>query len=136
MRIGSVRRSGRPWRSPSKLKPAVRGNDTRRRSRGDIGRVGASTARWQFMSGNPSTPDDPLAVMRSRRYLGLLVLAAILGVPISAAAYWFLWAINHGRHGLFEALPAALGLTPAPAWWPLPVVAVGGFLAGMAIAYL
>jgi hypothetical protein len=39
------------------------------------------------MSGNSSTPDDPLAVVRSRRYLSLLVLAAILGVPISAAAY-------------------------------------------------
>jgi H+/Cl- antiporter ClcA len=88
------------------------------------------------MSGNTATPDDPLAVVRSRRYLGLLVLAAILGVPISAAAYWFLWAINHGRHWLFEALPAALGFTTVPAWWPLPVLTVGGLLTGMAVSYL
>jgi H+/Cl- antiporter ClcA len=88
------------------------------------------------MSGNCSTPDDPLAVVRSRRYLGLLVLAAFLGVPISAAAYWFLWAINQGRHWLFEALPAALGITTAPAWWPLPVLTVGGLLTGTAVGYL
>jgi H+/Cl- antiporter ClcA len=88
------------------------------------------------MSGNTATPDDPLAVVRSRRYLGLLVLAAILGVPISAAAYWFLWAIHHGRHWLFETLPAALGFTTAPAWWPLPVLAVGGLLTGTAVGYM
>jgi H+/Cl- antiporter ClcA len=88
------------------------------------------------MSGDTSTPEDPLAVVRSRRYLGLLVLAAILGVPISAAAYWFLWAIHHGRHWLFETLPAALGFTTAPAWWSLPVLAVGGLLTGTAVGYL
>ena len=81
-------------------------------------------------------PDDPSAVMRSRRYLCVLVLAAVLGVPISAAAYWFLWAINHGRHLLFETLPTALGLTSVPAWWPLPLLAVGGLLTGAAIRLL
>ena len=33
---------------------------------------------------------DPAAVLRSRAYLSALVLAAILGIPISAAAYGFL----------------------------------------------
>jgi H+/Cl- antiporter ClcA len=89
-----------------------------------------------FMSGDTATPDDPLAVVSSRRYLALLILAAILGVPISGAAYWFLWAINHGRHWLFETMPATLGFATAPAWWPLPVLTVGGLLTGTAIAYL
>jgi H+/Cl- antiporter ClcA len=88
------------------------------------------------MADNTTTPDDPLALVRSRRYLGLLVLAAILGVPISAAAYWFLWAINHGRHWLFETLPVALGFATPPAWWPLPVLTVGGLLAGTAVGYM
>src|SRR6516165_7924086 len=88
------------------------------------------------MSVSTSMPDDPSAVMRSRQYLRVLVLAAILGVPISAAAYWFLWAINHGRHWFFETLPAALGWTTAPAWWPLPVLTVGGLLTGTAVGYL
>ena len=81
-------------------------------------------------------PDDPSAVMRSRQYLRVLVLAAVLGVPISVAAYWFLWAIHHGQRLLFETLPAALELTPVPAWWPLPFLAVGGLLTGAAIRYL
>jgi H+/Cl- antiporter ClcA len=74
--------------------------------------------------------------MRSRQYLRVLVLAAILGVPISAAAYWFLWALNHGRRLLFEMLPAELGFTSVPEWWPLPFLAVGGLLTGAAIRYL
>lgn len=31
-------------------------------------------------------------------------------MPISAAAYWFLWALHHGRRWMFETLPSALGL--------------------------
>ena len=80
--------------------------------------------------------DGPSAVMLSRQYLRVLLLAAVLGVPISAAAYGFLWAINHGRYLLFETLPAALGFTSAPGWWPLPFLAVGGLLTGAAIRYM
>jgi H+/Cl- antiporter ClcA len=88
------------------------------------------------MSANASMPEDPAMVIRSRRYLGLLLLAAILGVPISAAAYWFLWASNHGRHWLFNTLPTTLGFARVPTWWPLPVLGVGGLLAGAAIRYM
>lgn len=84
------------------------------------------------MSVNASTPEASTAVICSRRYLGLLVFAAVLGVPISAAAYWFLWAIHHGERWLFETLPTALGFAAAPAWWPLPVLAVGGLLVAVA----
>jgi hypothetical protein len=76
------------------------------------------------MSGNASTHDDSLAVVHSRQYLGLLVFAALLGVPISAAAYLFLWLNHHGRAWLFETMPEALGLDPAPLWWPVPLLAV------------
>jgi H+/Cl- antiporter ClcA len=74
--------------------------------------------------------------MRSRQYLRVLLLAAALGVPISAGAYWILWAVTHGQHLLFEWLPTALGFTSAPAWWPLPCLAMGGLLTGAAIHYL
>ncbi len=33
---------------------------------------------------------DPLALLRSRGYLRLLILAGLIGVPISAVAYGFL----------------------------------------------
>ena len=44
-----------------------------------------------------TTPSDPLALLRSRSYVALLVLAAIIGVPISAAAYFFLALVNKGK---------------------------------------
>jgi hypothetical protein len=42
----------------------------------------------------PAPPPDPVALLRSRSFAGLLVLAAILGVPISAAAYGFLALVS------------------------------------------
>jgi H+/Cl- antiporter ClcA len=83
-----------------------------------------------------ASADDSLAVVRSRGYLGMLVFAALLGVPISAAAYLFLWVLNHGRQWLFESLPTALGFAAAPVWWPVPLLVVGGLLTAAAICYL
>ena len=39
-------------------------------------------------------PSDPLALLRSRSYIALLVLAAIIGAPVSAAAYFFLALVS------------------------------------------
>src|SRR5687767_9225303 len=101
----------------------------------DVGNC-CPTLQLQCMASNVPIPEDPLAVVRSRRYVGLLVLTAILGVPISAAAYWFLWAVHHGQRWIFDTLPTLLGFETGPAWWPLPVLAMGGVIAGAAIAYL
>jgi len=75
-------------------------------------------------------------LLRSRSYLQLLVLAAILGVPISAAAYGFLALVSYLQEEIFTHLPHGLGFTSEPVWWPLPVLVVGGVLAGLAIRYL
>jgi H+/Cl- antiporter ClcA len=77
-----------------------------------------------------------VALLRSRSYLRLLILAAILGVPISAAAYGFLALVSYLQEEIFTHLPHGLGFTTEPVWWPLPVLAVGGVLAGFAIRYL
>jgi len=77
-----------------------------------------------------------VALLRSRSYLRLLVLAAILGVPISAAAYGFLALVSFLQEEIFTDLPHGLGFSTEPVWWPLPVLAVGGVLAGFAIRYL
>jgi H+/Cl- antiporter ClcA len=84
----------------------------------------------------PPPPPDPAAVLRSRRYIGLLVLAAILGVPISAAAYGFLALVTGLQEWLFTDLPEALGLGGAPWWWPLPLLTLAGILVGLTIRYL
>ena len=82
---------------------------------------------------------DPLQVMRTRQYAVLLVLVAILGVPISAFAYFFLRFITRTQTWAFVDLPQALGLSQhsqAPAWWPLPVLFIAGVLVSVTIKYL
>jgi H+/Cl- antiporter ClcA len=86
--------------------------------------------------GGSSARPDPMAVLRSRAYIRLLVVAAILGVPISAAAYGFLALVNYLQQELFTHLPHGLGLSTVPAWWPLPMLVIGGVLTGLAIRYL
>jgi H+/Cl- antiporter ClcA len=79
---------------------------------------------------------DPIALLRSRGYLGLLLLAAIIGVPISAAAYGFLVLIQYLQRWVYDDLPGGLGFGSAPVWWPVPVLAVAGLIVGLAVRYL
>ncbi len=81
-------------------------------------------------------PADPAAVLRSRNYLGLLLVAAILGVPVSAAAYGFLALDTYLEQEIFTHLPRGLGYAAAPLWWPLPVLVIGGVLTALAIRWL
>ena len=91
------------------------------------------------MSAEPPAPPpgpDPLAVARSRPYAMLLVLAAIIGVPISALAYFFLALANELQGWVYADLPDALGYATPPTWWPLPPLLVAGVLVGASIRYL
>ena len=54
-------------------------------------------------------PADPLALLRSRSYVALLVLAAVIGAPVSAAAYFFLALISKLQGWIFTDLPKDLG---------------------------
>ena len=79
---------------------------------------------------------NPQALLRSRGYLVLLGFAAVLGLPVSAAAYGFLALVSYSQKELFVHLPHGLGFTTAPLWWPVPVLLVGGVLVALAIKYL
>ena len=52
-----------------------------------------------------TAPDGPGTVIRSKAYLSALVLAAILGAPISAVAYGFLVLVTKLQDWLFTDLP-------------------------------
>src|SRR6202043_595430 len=71
-------------------------------------------------------PSDPLALLRSRSYVALLVLAAIIGVPISAVAYFFLALVSKMQGWIFTDLPKGLGFHSEPLWWPLLPLAGAG----------
>jgi H+/Cl- antiporter ClcA len=81
-------------------------------------------------------PSDPLAPLRSRSYLVLLLVAAILGVPVSAAAFGFLALVSHLQGWIFTSLPKAVGYGSEPLWWPLPWLVLAGILVALTIRYL
>jgi H+/Cl- antiporter ClcA len=83
-----------------------------------------------------TTPSDPLALLRSRSYLGLLALAAIIGAPISAAAYFFLALVSRLQGWIFTDLPRGLGFHGEPLWWPVLPLALAGILVSLTIRYL
>ncbi len=79
---------------------------------------------------------DPMAMLRSRSYVQILVLAALIGIPISAIAYFFLKLVAVLQNWTFTSLPKELGFAGTPVWWPLPVLAIAGGLVGATITYL
>jgi H+/Cl- antiporter ClcA len=85
---------------------------------------------------SPAASTDPAQLLRSRNYLALLVLSAIIGVPVAAVAYFFLKAVAELQHYLFGTLPGELGFGHEPLWWPLPLLALSGLLVALAIVYL
>ena len=83
-----------------------------------------------------TTPLDALALLRSRSYVALLVLAAIIGVPVAAAAYFFLALVSKLQGWIFTDLPKGLGFHGEPLWWPILPLAVAGLLVAATIRYL
>ncbi|UGQ12001.1 chloride channel protein [Yinghuangia sp. ASG 101] len=86
-------------------------------------------------SDNPpaEAPSDPYAPVRTRGYLGLLVITAALGVPVSAAAFGFLALVSKLQKLTYTDLPKGLGFDGTPSWWPVPLLAVSGLLVGLVI---
>jgi H+/Cl- antiporter ClcA len=84
----------------------------------------------------PSEPVDPGALIRSRGYIALLVLAGVVGIIVSIAGWAFLEVETWLQHAVYEDLPEALGFTSTPAWWPIPPLVLAGILVGFAIERL
>jgi len=57
---------------------------------------------------------DPLAVRRSKGYVRLLVLAALIGIPVAAIAYFFQYAVAHLQTWFFTTVPKSLGFSITP----------------------
>jgi chloride channel protein, CIC family len=83
-----------------------------------------------------TTTPDPVALLRSRNYLRLLLLAAIIGAPISVAAYFFLTLVTKLQQWIYTDLPKGLGFDGTPLWWPIPFLALAGLLVGLTLRYL
>ncbi len=79
---------------------------------------------------------DPVSVVRSKAYLFALVLAALLGIPISAIAYGFLVVVSKLQGYLFSDLPENLFDGSTPVWWPVPWLMLCGLVVSLTIRYL
>jgi hypothetical protein len=75
-------------------------------------------------------------VLRRPGYLRLLGVCALIGVPISAAAFGFLAGEHQLRHLLWEDLPDAVGFDEAPWWWGVPSLTIAGVLVAFAAVRL
>ena len=75
----------------------------------------------------------PAAILRSRRFVALLVLASIIGVAVSPLAWGFLELIHQIQQGVFTDLPTRLGFDEAPWWWPLPILVLAGIPVAFAL---
>lgn len=63
-------------------------------------------------------------------------MGALLGIPVAAAAYYFLKWINLVQHWVFTTLPGELGFNGEPVWWPLLPLTMSGLLVALSIRYL
>ncbi|MFF3557362.1 chloride channel protein [Streptomyces tsukubensis] len=81
----------------------------------------------------PSGPGTASAVplgdiLRSRGYLALLLLSAVLGAPIAFLAFLFVSLQHEIQRAVWTDLPKAVGYAEAPWWWPLPALLLAGLI--------
>jgi H+/Cl- antiporter ClcA len=80
------------------------------------------------------TPEQLATTIRSRRFVVLLIIAAIAGVVVSLAAWCFLELINQIQRGVYVHLPNDFGYHHGPPlWWSLPVLVLAGLIVAFAI---
>jgi H+/Cl- antiporter ClcA len=84
---------------------------------------------------DPATP-SAAELLRSRSYVMLLVLGAIVGVPVAAAAFFFLEGVAEVQQYVYVTLPGDLGFASQPAWWSIPLLALSGLLVALTIRHL
>ncbi|MFJ8624369.1 chloride channel protein [Kitasatospora sp. NPDC093550] len=74
--------------------------------------------------GGPTLRD----VLLHKGYLGLLLVSALVGIPVSLAAFGFVGLEHQLQHWIWESLPETAGYGRAPWWWPLPALLLAGLL--------
>jgi H+/Cl- antiporter ClcA len=105
----------------------VRDSDSRRKSDGVTSPAAPPT---------PESLPDPVELLRSKSYLALLVIGAVIGVPVAAFAYFFLKLVAETQQYVFTTLPNDLGFHGMPAWWPVPLLMLSGLVVAATIKYL
>ena len=83
------------------------------------------------------SPEQTDATMRSKPFVVLLVVVAVVGVVVSLAAWCFLELVYQIQQELYTHLPHAVGYPNGPPlWWSLPILAIAGVIVALAISRL
>ncbi len=86
------------------------------------------------MSDQSVSPEKAATIISGPDYRKLLILAGLIGVAVSVAAWAFLTLVPWIQDAVFTDLPDGLGFDEAPWWWSLPVLAIAGMITAWAIA--
>lgn len=84
----------------------------------------------------PKEADVLRDLLRGPGYLKTLAFCALIGIPVSLAAFWFLVLLHELEHALWADLPQAMGWDTPPWWWPLPLLLVAGTVVGLVVTHL
>ncbi|MFK0043584.1 chloride channel protein [Streptomyces sp. NPDC090741] len=84
----------------------------------------------------PEEADRLRELLRNPGYFKALVFCALIGIPVSLVAFWFLVALHELEHLMWGGLPQALGWNVPPWWWPLPLLLVAGTTVGLVVTRL
>ncbi|GAA4816547.1 chloride channel protein [Streptomyces ziwulingensis] len=76
----------------------------------------------------PPAGRSPRETVLDPRYLRLLLLCVLLGVPVALACFFFVGLQHLLQHWVWTSLPEAAGYARPPWWWPLPALALAGLL--------
>ncbi|HZU59874.1 MAG TPA: chloride channel protein [Solirubrobacteraceae bacterium] len=88
-------------------------------------------------SAGSETDGDPSALLLSRGFIAVLLIAAVVGVIVSLAAWCFVELIYQIQQELYHHLPSAVGYPHGPPlWWSLPILALAGLITAAAIVRL
>src|SRR3954452_3307724 len=80
---------------------------------------------------------DAAPALQGKAALVVLLVAAAVGIVVSLATWCFLELIHQLHVEVFDKLPATVGYgNGAPLWWSLPVCAIAGLIAAVAIMRL
>ncbi|AWK12033.1 chloride channel core [Streptomyces spongiicola] len=82
-------------------------------------------------------PDELRSLLLSTSYRRILLFSALIGVPISLIAFWFLVALHQLEHLMWDHLPRTLlGGPDPPWWWPLVLLPLAGLIVGLVVVRL
>ena len=105
---------------------------------GDLSSAPPGPAPGGPPAANPElTVEQADALILSRGFAALMLLAAFVGVVVSLAAWCFLEGTVQMQHLLFDHLPSSLGYEDGPPlWYLLAVLGLAGVIVGLTIARL